>query len=272
VTTDRVGEAFDRFEDRGRELVAGLPLVAVKQLASPTFAGDYVAATLDRSVQALSGHGPLTVLVTESVAPKSITGEGVIERLGLREYFVLSMVVFLLAMMAIIAVPIVLTEAVEKNTVDALLLIASSREVTAAKASYGVIYGIITVPLLMVITRVMPENWPLFMVDILLSAVTLVGLGLVLGAMLSSPNQTNIWGTLVLAPLVIPAFIAAATLPGWATILLQILPTTHTVRLASMALTGQPLYSDTWLSRLVLVGWAVGACTVVVWRLQTREG
>jgi ABC-type multidrug transport system permease subunit len=247
------------------------PTLLVLLPQSPTFAGDYMAAALDRSVQTLSGSGPPAVITSESVAPKSLTSQGVIERLGVRKYLILGMVVFLLAMIATIALPIVLTEEVEKKTLDALLIIASPSEVAAAKALYGVVYGVLTVPLLMAITRVMPRDWPLFMADIALSSVTLVGLGLVLGAMLSNPNQTNTWGTLMLTPLVIPAFIGAATLPGWATALLQILPTTHTVRIASNALTDQPLYPNLWLSWLVLAAWGVAAYAVVVWRLRTRE-
>lgn len=247
------------------------PELTIVLSSSPSFGGDYVAAALDKVVLTMSGHGPPAVLARETVAPKSLTSQGVIERLGLRKYFVLSMVVFLLAMIAVYAVPIALTDEVEKKTIDALLIIASPGEVTTAKALFGVVYGVVGVPILMAITRVTPHDWPLFMLDIVVSAAALVGIGLVLGVLLKNPNQTNTWGTLVLTPLVVPAFIGAATLPGWADALLQMLPTTHTVRLASNAMVGQTLYQRAWLSWLVLTAWGAAGYAVVAWRLRTRE-
>jgi hypothetical protein len=261
-----VPAGFDAGVKAGRS-----PTLLVLLPQSPTFAGDYVAAALDRSVQVLSGSGPPAVITSEAVTPKSNTGASVIDRLGIRKYLILAMVVFLLAMIAIIGVPVVLAEEVEKKTLDALLVIASPSEVTAAKATFGVVYSLVSVPLMMAITRVTPKDWVLFMADIALSSVTLVGLGLVLGAMLSSPNQTNTWGSLMLTPLVVPGFIVAAPVPGWLAALLQVLPTTHTVRLATNALVGQSLYPNGWLSWLVLAAWGVAAYAVVVWRLRTRE-
>lgn len=238
---------------------------------STSFGGDYIAATLDKVVLTMSGHGPPAVLTRVTVPPKSLTSQGIIERLGLRKYFILTMVVFLLAMIAVYAVPIALTDEVEKKTLDALLLIASPGEVTISKALFGIAYGVVGVPILMAITRITPHDWPLFMAGIALSAAALVAIGLVFAVLLKNPNQTNTWGTLVLTPLVVPAFIGAATLPGWADALLQVLPSTHTMRLATNALSGQTLYQHAWLSWLVLAAWAVAGYAVVAWRLRTRE-
>lgn len=264
-----VPEGFDAGVKAGRS-----PALLVLLAPSPVFGGDYVASALDRAVQTLSGRGPPAVITVEAVEPESPADQSIMDRLGIREYFVLAAIVMLLAMVAVYAVPIVLSEEVEKTTLDALLMIASPAEVTAAKALFGLVYSLIGVPLMLAITRLFPAQWAAFIAVMALSAVTLVGLGLVLGSLLSNPNQTNTWGTLVLMPLVLPAFIVGVfvTLPGWATVLLEVAPTTHTVRLATNALSGMPLYADAWRSWLVLIAWSIVAYAVVAWRLRTREG
>lgn len=67
---------------------------------------------------------------------------------------------------------------------------------------FGLTYCVVSVPLMLAITRVVPENVGLFVVDIVLTSVTLVGLGLLLGELMRTQTQLNTWSTVALLPLI----------------------------------------------------------------------
>ena len=111
--------------------------------------------------------------------------------LGARKYFVLATVVMMLGMIAVLAVPIILTEEAEKKTLDALLLVANYREVIVAKALVGVAYSAISVALMLALTRLQPADMPTFVAGTGLLAVALIGAGLLLGGVFKTANQVT---------------------------------------------------------------------------------
>src|SRR5699024_242115 len=114
--------------------------------------------------------------------------------LGLQRYFVLAALMMLIAMIAMLAVPIILAEEAEKKTLEALTLIASYIDVVAAKALVGITYIVAGTGLLLALTQIWPEDPVLFFSGILLLGIALVGLGLLLGGLFKSANQLNTWG------------------------------------------------------------------------------
>jgi ABC-2 type transport system permease protein len=106
------------------------PKLTVVLPASPSFGGDYVAAVLDRVTQSLAGQVPAG------------TSDSAFAALGARKTFVLVAVILMLAMIAVYALPAVLTEETEKRTVEALTLIASDAEVIVAKSLFGLTYRV----------------------------------------------------------------------------------------------------------------------------------
>jgi ABC-type transport system involved in multi-copper enzyme maturation permease subunit len=191
--------------------------------------------------------------------------------LGARKVFVLVAIILMLAMIAVYALPAVLTEETEKRTVEALTLIASDAEVIVAKSLFGLTYCVISVPLMLAITRVVPNDVALFVVDIVLTSVTLVGLGLLLGGLMRTQTQLNTWSTVALIPLIVPAIVIGLPIPGWIEALVSLLPTAQTMRLGMNALSGRPLFDAEWLSVAIILGWAVVGYGLVWWRLSRRQ-
>lgn len=247
------------------------PKLTVVLPASPSFGGDYVAAILDRVTQSVAGQAP-AASITRVVLPATAgTSDSALAALGTRKTFVLVAVILLLAMIAVYALPAVLTEETEKRTVEALTLIASDAEVIVAKALFGLTYCVISVPLMLVITRVVPENILLFVADVVLTSVTLVGLGLLLGGLMRTQTQLNTWSTVALIPLIVPAIIVGLPVPGWVEAIVSVLPTAQTMRLGVNALTGRQLFGAEWLSFAIILGWAVVGYGLVWWRLSRQE-
>jgi ABC-type Na+ efflux pump permease subunit len=236
-----------------------------------SFGGDYIAAVVDRAVQSLTDRPPTAVIVRQQTAPNPGGGSVALDAVGQRKIFVLVAIILLLAMVAVYAVPAVLVEETEKKTMDALTLIASTAEVIAAKAQFGVTLSVVSVPVLLVVTRGRPADAVGLLIAVLLSAVVLVGIGLLFAGVVRSQQQLNSWSGLLLLPLLAPAFTIGLPTPGIVNKVLAFLPTVYTFRLAAEAFAGRTLYPDTWLSYVVLVAWGLAAYGLVWWRLAHQE-
>jgi ABC-2 type transport system permease protein len=247
------------------------PKLTVILPASPSFGGDYVAAVLDRVTQSLAGQVPAATIALVTLPATAGTADSALAALGARKMFVLVAVILMLAMIAVYALPAVLTEETEKRTVEALTLIASDAEVIVAKSLFGLTYCVISVPLMLAITRVVPENLALFVSAIVLTSVTLVGLGLLLGGLMRTQTQLNTWSTVALMPLIVPAIVVGLPVPGRVEAVVSAIPTAQTMRLGVNALAGRQLFGAEWLSFAIILGWAVAAYGLVWWRLSRQE-
>ena len=246
------------------------PVLTVVLPSSPGFDVDYVNAILDRSVQALGGHAPPARIVQHSLPPEP-GGSTAIDVLGPRIDFVLVSIILLLAMVAVYAVPAVLTEETETKTMDALTLIASTADVIAAKALFGVTLCIVAVPVLLAITRGHAAEVGVLAGVVVLSAVVLVGIGLLFAGLVKTQQQVNTWSGLILLPLLAPAFTIGMRTPEAVNTALWLLPTGHTFRLIANAFAGRTLYPYELLSLAMLLAWALGAYGLLWWRLSRRE-
>jgi len=246
------------------------PQLTVVLPSSPSFDSDYVDAVLDRSVQALAGRAPPARIVLRSLPPES-GGATAIEALGARKDFILVSIILLLAMIAVYAVPAVLVEETEKKTMEALTLIASTADVIAAKALFGIVLSIVSVPVLLVITRGNPAEVAALAAAVVLSAAVLVGIGLLCGGLFKTQQQVNTWSGVILLALLAPAFTIGMPTPAAVNTALAFIPTAQTFRLIANAFAGRALYPHEWLSYAVLLAWAVGAYGLLWWRLSRQE-
>lgn len=247
------------------------PLLTVVLPSSPSFDSDYVDAVLDRSVQTLAGHAPTARIVQRSLPPETGGSSTALDVLGARKDFILISIILLLAMIAVYAVPAVLVEETEKKTMEALTLIASTADVIAAKALFGITLSVVSVPVLLVITRGRPADAAALAVAVVLSAAVLVGIGLLFAGLLKTQQQVNTWSSLALLPLLAPAFTIGIPTPAAVNPVLAFIPTAQTFRLIANAFAGRTLYPHEWLSYAVLLAWGAGAYGFLWWQLSRRE-
>ena len=246
------------------------PPLTVVLPSSPSFDSDYVEAVLDRSVQSLAGRAPPAHIVRRSLPPES-GGATALEVLGARKDFILVSMIMLLAMIAVYAVPAVLVEETEKKTMEALTLIASTADVIAAKALFGITLSVVGVPVLLVITRGDPADMMGLAAAVVLSAVVLVGIGLLCGSLFKTQQQVNTWSGVILLVLLAPAFTIGMPTPDAVSAALAFLPTAPTFRLIANAFAGRALYPHEWLSYALLLAWGAGAYGFLWWRLSRQE-
>jgi ABC-2 type transport system permease protein len=230
----------------------------------------FVTSGLDAGARLLAAQRPPAVIRPESVRAGS-ADEGVAGELGPRRYFVLATVVMMIGMIAVLAVPIILTEEAEKKTLDALLLVANYGEVIVAKALVGVAYSAASVALMLGLTRLLPLDMPIFVAGTGLLAVALIGLGLLLGGLFRTAAQVYTWSSVVLLPIIAPAFVVGLPIPDAVDLALRAFPTSQGMRIMTNGLAGKPLFGDLWISFVGLLVWIAVAYGALAWRLSRRE-
>ncbi len=235
---------------------------------SPSFGGDYLAASIQPVVRAMAGQGDPIQMEYQTVT--AIESGDVLSQVGIRRYFVLAAATMLIGMIAMLAVPVILADEADKHTLDALVMIVSYPEVIAAKALFGFAYILLSIPLLLSITGIMPENLLLFAAGMTAFSVALVGFGLLLGSLFNA-TQLNTWGGILLLPVLFPAFATGLPAPRAVEIAGLMLPTSHATRIALNGLSGDAIFNNLGLSFLAMGAWAVTGYGLLLWRLSNRE-
>src|SRR5215212_2594868 len=112
------------------------PSLTVLVPANPSTAARVVVESLDPSVRYLSGEqAPAKLQIEQTLVTEN---QNLLDQIGLRTWSVIVAIVLMISMVSLLVVPVVLAEEAEKNTLDALVLIASHADVIAAKALLGI--------------------------------------------------------------------------------------------------------------------------------------
>ena len=231
----------------------------------------YVAGAVEPAARQVIAAKPSIVVHTLVMSAPRETVTQIYDEVGAGPFGVIGAIVLLIAMISVYVVPLILTEEAEKKTLDALAMIASYGEVITAKALVGLLYVALAVPIMLVVTRLYPENILLFGLGMGLLAVTLVGFGLLLGGLFRSSAQVNTWSTFLLLPIVLSAVLVGYDLPRAVEMLMSIMPSTHAMQLATDGFTGKAYFGNSLTSVLVIAGWGVAVYALLWWRLQRRE-
>lgn len=231
----------------------------------------YVVSAVEPAARHMATGKSLLSVDTQVLSAPKGTVTQIYDEVGARAFGILGAIVLLIAMISVYIVPLTLTAEAEKKTLDAMAMIASYGEVIGAKALVGLAYVVVVIPVMLVMTRLMPANILLFGLGMGLLAVTLVGFGLLIGGLFRTSAQVNSWSTLVLLPFVVAAVLVGYDLPRAVGVFLAIMPSSHAMQLATDGLTGQTYFGNSGMSVLVIAAWGVAAYGLLWWRLQRRE-
>jgi ABC-type multidrug transport system permease subunit len=245
-------------------------LVVVRPTGTSTLGAIYMASMLDGALRSMAGQHAPAVIATQSVQPAH-DAASVITNLGTRKFLVLGTLVMVIAMIAVYILPVLLTDEFEKKTADALLMVGSQSDVVAAKVLVGLIYIAVSVPLLLLVTQMAPANLPLFVGAVAALSVTLVGSGLLLGALVRTVSQLNTWSSILLLIVIMPVFYVVLDLPSWVQTVIGATPGNQAMRLLVDGFTGQSMYGGWTLAFGVMGAWAVIIYAVLIRTLTRRE-
>jgi ABC-2 type transport system permease protein len=246
------------------------PNLTVVERAKPNVEGDFVAAALDPALRALAGQAPPATIDVAQVE-RDVNSQSVQDALGIRTWAVLAAVVMMIAMVGMLAIPVVLAEESERKTLDALVLVSNYSEVVLAKALLGITYVAVSVPLLLRITNISPESKGLFIAAAGLLAVDLIGLGLLMAGLFKSANQLNTWSGIIMLPVIAPAFAVGLPAPRPLEIVFGALPSGAAAKLFFNSASGHQLFPNPAAYIAIIIAWGVVAYALLLWRLSRRQ-
>lgn len=251
-------------------LAAGsTPPVTLVRPQGSTSGADYVTSVLNAALRQMAGQKtPATIALETVKEPDSAVS--VITTIGIRNYMVLATLIMIVAMIAIYVLPVLLTEEYEKKTADALLLVGTQSDIVAAKVLVGLFAIAVSVPLLLIVTRLSPANVALFAGALAALSVALIGVGLLLGALVKTVSQLNNWSSIPLLVMIMPAFFVI-DLPGWAQTALAASPGTQAVRMLVDGFAGRPVYGGWAVGFGIIAAWSVVIYAMLVRTLARRE-
>lgn len=244
------------------------PGLTVLTPPEPTAGTTFLLTALDPALRTMAGQGPpaqLSVSATAAGEPSRF------DRIGLRNYMLTFSMIFLVGMIAVFAIPIILTEEIEKKTLDALVMIASYGDVMIGKALVGLVYIAVATVITLTLASGDLGNAGLFALAMAALSVALLGFGLFIGGLFRSANQLNTWGSLLLFPLITPAFLVALPLPDWAHALVTAFPTGAAAKEIANGLTGEAIYDDAVLNFAIMIAWALAGFLLLGWQLRRRQ-
>jgi uncharacterized membrane protein len=230
----------------------------------------FVTGALERTARELAGQRPPAVVRTERVG-EAVVDIAQLAELGPRRFFVLATVVMLIAMIGMLAVPVILTEEMERKTLDALLLIARQSEVIGAKSLVGVLYVAIGVPVMFALTGLEVHDAPTLVLSTLLLAVVLVVLGLLIAGVFKNATRVYTWSSLFVLLAFAPAFAIGLPVPQLANDVLRATPSAAGMRLMANGIAEHHLFGDAWIDYLVLIVWTIASFALLRWQLARRE-
>lgn len=256
---------FDADVRAGRQ-----PRLEIVHPATTTFAGDYVTASIEPALRIMAGQQPPVQLDIQAVAEPT-ENDSAIDKVGLRTWSMLAAIVMMVAMIAMLAVPVILAEEQDRKTLDALVLVSNYREVVLAKALVGLFYIAVMVPLLLFLTQSLPEQIPLFAATVVLLSIALIGGGLLMAGIFKNANQLNTWSGIVLIPVILPAFVIGVPAPDVVGTIAQLLPSGAATRLLMNASSTERVFSGQAFSFAVIAAWGVLGYGLLLWQLSRRQ-
>ncbi len=253
-------------------LLAGQrPTLTVIEPGEPNFDARLLTQAVGPALRTLSGQVSPAVVEVESAGVAIADSTDILGQVGFQRYSVLASMLFVIAMVTVLALPVILAEETEKRTYEALVLIAAPADVIIAKALVGFVYSLVGAGLLTVLTGLYPADPVLYVAALLALTITLTGFGLFFGGVFRNANQINTWSGILLIPIIGPVFFVGLPAPNWADALLLVLPASQAMRIALNALQGTALFGGVAAGFMVIIAWGVVAYALLSWQMRRRS-
>jgi ABC-type multidrug transport system permease subunit len=237
------------------ERAGGGPVRARVLLAADASPAAQSAAALvpTAAARAAGGRPPAQVQVQTVAA----TDQKPYEVIGTRTLTLVMCILLLAAFVAVMVVPMLTGEELEKGTFGALRLAATGSEILLAKALAGVIFAAGGIAVTVLITGLGVQDPLLFVGAALALVVSLVGFGLLLGLLVANANAINTYGGVALIPLIVAAGAVFFVESGVAATVLDALPFTQATKLLADAIAERPPFGAGVVAWLVIAAWGV---------------
>jgi len=206
----------------------------------------------------------LAIEVTEEILGIDMAGMQIPPRDRMRPLFAV-----LLIMMETFGMANLISEEVERRTINALLVTpVSVKDLFAAKGITGVSLAFVQAALFMAIIGGMSRQPLIILVALLLGAVLVTGASFIIAALSKSFMSVLGWGMVVLIILFIPAFgiMFPGTVTGW----VKAIPSHYLVDTVHRVSNFGAGWGDAWYNLLVLLGFDLALAWIGIMALRRR--
>jgi ABC-type transport system involved in multi-copper enzyme maturation permease subunit len=195
--------------------------------------------------------------------------------LGLQPLLLAMNLTILLLVVGLALVPHLLIEEKETHTFEALLVSpARFSQVVAGKALAGVFYCLCAAVVVFVFNTRWIVHWEIAALAFLLGAAFAVAVGLLMGIVSENPATINLWMSLVLMILLVPALLAelaSARLPAVVQEIVPWMPSVAMAKLLGFSMVGAVPAGDIWSNAGILAAESLVFYALVVWRVRRMD-
>ncbi len=180
---------------------------------------------------------------------------------------------FTLTWLSILIVPHLMFEERRTKTMEALLVSpASPSQVILGKALTGLFYVVVAGILFFALNGVYVVNWGLAILAFCSIALLGIGLALLLGSVIQSAQQLNLWALFVVVLFIVPALFANEPfLASWLKSVLIWLPSAAMAKLAQFSFSGNVSADQLALNIGVAFTGIVLVFALVVWQIRKSD-
>jgi ABC-2 type transport system permease protein len=182
-------------------------------------------------------------------------------------------ILFAVFFMAISLVPHLMMEEKQNKTMDALLVSpATAGQVVMGKAFAGLFYVLLSGGLFFALNWAYISNWGLALLAFFATALFSIGLALMVGSFVESPQHMSFWMLPITFILIVPAFFSQTpNLAGWLKAVVRWLPTTALAEVFQFAMSSNSPMDLLIRNMAVTFTGTALIFAIVVWKIRRSD-
>jgi len=181
----------------------------------------------------------------------------------------------LILLVGLALVPYLFIEEKENHTMDALLVSpAHFWQLVTGKLMAGSVYCLIAAGIVLLFNYRIVVTWELLVPTVLLATAFAVALGLLMGMLFENSASMGLWTSLLTIFLLVPPLlqtVGSEKIPAAIQTFFSILPSSIIFKLVTLSMLGEVPVEPIWQGMLLLVGFTLVLCVLVVWRIRRMD-
>jgi ABC-2 type transport system permease protein len=179
-----------------------------------------------------------------------------------------------LTMLGIMVTPHLILEEKETKTLDALLVSpAGAGQVVMGKALASLFFCLIAASLLLAVNARLIVHWGVAVLAVMCGSLFTIALGLLLGTVFEVKQQLNLWGFILLQPLLIPVFLGVLRdlLPEGVANAIRWMPTAALAQIFKVSLSASAPWARFGPQLALVSGCSLGVLIAVAWLVRRSD-
>jgi len=175
----------------------------------------------------------------------------------------------------LILTPYLIVDEKESHTLEALLISpARTMHLLIGKSVVGQSYSLIASSLIFILSWRWIVHWDIIFLAIILGGLSAVSVGLLIGVLVDTPTNVNMFVGLLLAVFLMPMYLWTSLAPKLSPFVqsaISALPSIAMYKLVRQSFTESPTLSMLWVNIVILLTWTLLISGLVAWRVRRLD-